>query len=501
MFRFGEIARENKGIVFNLVFSFLVIVAGPFYIHEIKLIRDLDHTNFFIGFTLMLFLLAEPFALYFKIRSVYYGTHKKQDLGARVIFLWIAHIVITVQFAIVMAFAMPHPLKFVNIPLFWIIGIKEFVSLFLLVGPWGENKPDKDGNSMPKPKEISEKKVFICDVILTIFAFLAFGICWQSMGPSGFLSGTMNELADNFTFRIFAYVILFFIIYYPIRMGHFIEEWLTERTKEQKRNYRISFFITMASFIGPMFTGPDIPPADEINQKNSAGKTPLISAIEYEPIPYLRSLIEHGADLNVQDTSGYTALHYAAKGGRVKVVELLMKYHANPDLQNKSGGTALSLTAGFHHLEAMEMLLKYHANPDVPYYDGETALMEAAHQGYDPAAVELLLKYKAKASQQDTAGWCALSYFSHSNNTADEKGSKILDMLVKNTNLALRDNKGHTLVWHAMRYNGYGYTDVAKILLRAGAPWDSTDIINKDGWNQIEENFIENDSAWASRHR
>ena len=490
MFRFGDIARDNKGTVFNLVLSFCMILFGPYYIKEIKLLRELDHTNFFIAFLLLTFLVLEPYALFLKINSVYANDHLKRSFTGRYVFLWIAHIIVTVQALLLMAFAMPGGLKFINIPLFWVIGTKEFLFLFYLLNRQMTDEPDKNGKPYPPPKKIAEKKVFMADVILSGYAFLVFGITWQSVGASGFLHGIMNELADSYIFRIFTYLFMFLMIYYPIRMGQFIDEWLNNLTQKQKRNYRLSLIVTLVSCIGPLFVGGRIPNKDEINLKSRAGKTPLIEAIEYEPLPYLQRLIDAGADVNAQDTTGRTALHYAAKGGRYEALELLLKNGANPDIQRNNGGTALALTAGFHHLEALEILLKYKANPNLTYDDGGTALMEAAHQGFFPA-VELLLKNKADPNQKDTAGWCAIAYFSHVNNTGNESGRKILELLISKTDLSIRDNKRHTLVWHATRYNGWPYTDVARELMKAGSAVDSSDIINRDGYNIITERLIE----------
>ncbi len=493
MFRFGDIARENKGSVFNLVLSFCMLLLGPYLIHEIKLVKELDHTNFVIAFLLLFGLLAEPYGLYIKINSIYASDHRERDFTGRFIYLWLAHCVITVLTTLTMAFAMPGPLKWLNLPLFWIIGIKEFILLFFLLskGILIKDEGDKKPKLKKEIKKIPEQKVFLADIILSIYAFLVFAVTWQSVGASGFLSGIMNELADSFLFRLFMYTFMFFLIYYPIRMGHFIEEWLAKRTPEQKRNYRLSLLVAMASCIGPLFVGAKVPEADEINLTDRAGRTPLIKAIEYEPQPYLKRLIDAGADMNAQDTSGRTALHYAAKGGRYEAMELLLQSGANPNIRSKSGGTPLALTAGFRHYDAMEMLLKYGADPNIPYYDGDTPLMVAAEQGFSPENIELLLKYKADANQQNENGYNAIMKFSHYHNITDEKDKKILQLLIEKTDLKQRDKKGHSIVWHATGYNGWAYTDVASYLIGAGASFDSTDIINKGGYNILTGEVLE----------
>jgi len=498
MFRLGgDMARDNKGAVFNLVFSFLILAVGPWYIQELKKVKEFGDTNFMIAFLLLLAFIAEPWALYIKIKSVYANADVRRDLTGRFVYLWMAHCVVTVLTTLTMAYAMPGPMKWINMPVFWIIGARELVFLFFLLG-LGIVTYDEEGKETKPRKKFTDKQVFWADAALSVYAFLAFGVTWQSVGATGFLQGTMNELADSVLFRLFTYTFMFFMLYYPIRLGQFIEEWLVVRTKEQKRNYRLSLLITMASCIGPLFVGASLPDAGEINLPDRTGKTPLLRAVEYEPLNYLERLIEAGADINAQDTSGKSALHYAAEGGRYEALELLLQSGANPNIRGKSGGTPLALTAGFHHAQAMEILLKYKADPNIPYYDGQTPLMVAAYQGFDAGAVKLLLKYKARASQQDTSGWCAISYFSHTNNIVDDEDSTILALLIKNTDLGLRDKDGHTLVWHAMRYNGWPYTDVAGALIKAGAAFDSSDIINLDGWNLLESRYMETGGDSAS---
>lgn len=499
MFRIGDLARDNKGAVFNLLFSFLVIVVGPYYIHAIELVKAYEQTNALIAFLLLVFIIAEPFALYFKINSIYAAEHVKRDFTIRYVLLWVAHIFITIMTVTVMAFAMPDPIKWLNIPFFWIVGIKEFLFLFFLLNRQVSDEPDKKGNAPQPLKKVSERSVFLSDVILSVFAFLVYGITWQSVGASGFLGGMMNDLADSILFRLFTYLFMFTLIYYPIRLGHFIEEWLTNRSKQQKRNYYLSLLLTMTACIGPLFRGPGLPPADEMNLKDGAGKTPLISGVEYEPLPYLRALIENGADINARDTSGYTALHYAAKGGRTEAVKLLLELGADPNKQANDGGTALALTAGFSHVEALKLLLQYHADPNLAYTDGDTPLNIAAEQGLSPECVEWLLKYKADADHQDDNGYNAIMRFSHYHNISDAKSERILQLLIDHTDPQQRDNKGRTMVWHALRFNGWPYTDVAKALMRAGVAWDSTDIINKDGWNLLTETYVQEKSDTSAQ--
>lgn len=50
----------------------------------------------------------------------------------------------------------------------------------------------------------------------------------------------------------------------------------------------------------------------DLNQRNDRGVTPLGMAVGYNKIPFVRWLLDNGADVMRKDKAGNTALHYAA---------------------------------------------------------------------------------------------------------------------------------------------------------------------------------------------
>ena len=71
----------------------------------------------------------------------------------------------------------------------------------------------------------------------------------------------------------------------------------------------------------------------DFNQKDTWGRSPLVSIMKHRPIPsLLRKLIEEGAaDVNTKDMYGSTPLHFVAYHNFPEQVELLLKYGADRD--------------------------------------------------------------------------------------------------------------------------------------------------------------------------
>lgn len=80
-----------------------------------------------------------------------------------------------------------------------------------------------------------------------------------------------------------------------------------------------------------------------LDETDSAGKTPLMYAVMLNQKESVAALLKAGADVNTQADNGNTALHEAVLQGNVKFVSLLLEKGSKIDLRNKEGKTALEL--------------------------------------------------------------------------------------------------------------------------------------------------------------
>lgn len=83
---------------------------------------------------------------------------------------------------------------------------------------------------------------------------------------------------------------------------------------------------------------------DDINFKDSTGKTFLIKAIEYKDPKTAEYLIKKGADVNITDNNGVSALMYAVSIGDLETSELLFKSNAEYLKTDAQGLSLLSYT-------------------------------------------------------------------------------------------------------------------------------------------------------------
>jgi ankyrin repeat protein len=129
-------------------------------------------------------------------------------------------------------------------------------------------------------------------------------------------------------------------------------------------------------------------PPDFPNCRGPAGAGEIILeyAIYHSPLPFIRTLLELGADPNYQDHAGFPSLIAAlssARADRCEIAELLLAFGADIQQRGFNDWTPLHYAAATHDLEGIEVLLAHGADPTARTRidDYATPLEEAEHLG------------------------------------------------------------------------------------------------------------------------
>lgn len=109
----------------------------------------------------------------------------------------------------------------------------------------------------------------------------------------------------------------------------------------------------------------------EPNVMDTAGSTPLHTAVRYGRNAFARQLVLSGADIHARNGENVTVLHYAAKKGNVEQTRTLLKLGANPHDLDAWNNTPLHLA---QTREVAMELLEADANPFALNNDGQSAL-------------------------------------------------------------------------------------------------------------------------------
>jgi ankyrin repeat protein len=103
-----------------------------------------------------------------------------------------------------------------------------------------------------------------------------------------------------------------------------------------------------------------------LDEKDSDGKTALISAIEKDQKDIALALIDKGANLDEKDATGWTALFWAAYNGQKDIVLILIKNGADVSLITNRGDSALSIARAQGHTEIADAISVARAKQSLP---------------------------------------------------------------------------------------------------------------------------------------
>ncbi|MBO9717444.1 MAG: ankyrin repeat domain-containing protein [Pseudoxanthomonas sp.] len=137
-----------------------------------------------------------------------------------------------------------------------------------------------------------------------------------------------------------------------------------------------------------------------VDLNGGGGMTPLLAATRdswHGRPEAVMTLLANGADPRVADADGNTPLHHAARSTDPGVAALLRDAAADIDALNHEGFSPLGIACASGNWRLAKFLLERGARPEPA--GGQPALLAAAAtEEDDPAGVQLLLKFKAKAA-------------------------------------------------------------------------------------------------------
>lgn len=140
-----------------------------------------------------------------------------------------------------------------------------------------------------------------------------------------------------------------------------------------------------------------------VNERDNAGLTPLLYAVDAANAEIVKALLDNGANPNTEypiyKWGGYdfNALHRASALGNIEVMKLLISHGADVNAKGDNSGTALQAAAKSSQEDAVKFLLKYSADVNAEAAAYKTALQAAASRGA-AGVVKLLLDNGAKVN-------------------------------------------------------------------------------------------------------
>ncbi|MGE3803085.1 MAG: ankyrin repeat domain-containing protein [Gemmataceae bacterium] len=163
----------------------------------------------------------------------------------------------------------------------------------------------------------------------------------------------------------------------------------------------------------------------DVNQRMETGDTPFIAAVRLCSEPFVRRLLESGADLGSQHLrSGDTALHVVCREGMRNRVRLLLEAGADPNALNEFNQSPLSVSlihAEKKYVPVVHELLRHGADPNEAGY--ESNLMQAAKES-TVDCLRLLLQFNADVNDVRAGGTALIGAIAF-------KKNKIVEELLK----------------------------------------------------------------------
>jgi ankyrin repeat protein len=148
----------------------------------------------------------------------------------------------------------------------------------------------------------------------------------------------------------------------------------------------------------------------DVNAKDKAGITPLVSACEGRHVEVMRLLLERGAEADMWCGWQGHVLNAASSRGQFEAVRLLLQHKVDVNgTRNSKNWSALHYASLFGHLEVARLLLDHRAEVNSLSNDGSTPLWLALSNDH-LEVVQLLLEHGADVHMRTSDSQSAFQY-------------------------------------------------------------------------------------------
>jgi ankyrin repeat protein len=213
----------------------------------------------------------------------------------------------------------------------------------------------------------------------------------------------------------------------------------------------------------------------KVDAKRRDRNTALVFAAECGHTALVQLLIDHGAEADAVNKHRCTPLVYACQGGHEEIVRILLHHGARVDVVSSLGTTPLMLAAKGGHTRIAELLINAGADLDAVNKDGLSALYTAMTGGHYSIAWALI---KAGASISDEIDELDEEGFSLLYHACARGDLQMIRWLIESG--ADVNNHGEDKFPPLIVASINGFTDVARLLIGAGADLSFRDSIGYD---------------------
>lgn len=220
--------------------------------------------------------------------------------------------------------------------------------------------------------------------------------------------------------------------------------------------------LLLAAACAAASAGAQVPPSAAEVARYSG----LHAAAHSGAVAQIEAAIKAGEDVNRRDSYGRTALHIATFARKPDAVRVLIKAGAKTDLLENDKYDAVTVAAVADDEATLRVLLANGASAKLTTsrYDG-TALIAAAHLGHD-GVVKQLIAAGAPLDHVNNLHWTALIESIVLGNGGPRHVETLRALVKAGANLQLTDRSRNTPL---MLARARGYNEMMKILVEAGA--------------------------------